>query len=328
MLAAYADGVTEGAPADVAEFLATLRPLADDLAFWKQTFEEMPRTEPEGLAFLASRAADSKRARPDDPSHIAGDVLRWVVKPPPTWAFYDAVERLENETTARLAVATLPQMDADRRRTAAGETVDRPVSLAVHTDPALSANIMERIENLRDIPLEAWEIQIQDDPKGTMTSGHAVDFASVVEEVPPGQGPLKPHEVREEFLRADEVNAGTALPAARLRFASWSDLSYEGEKAARDEMYARREQRAKACEYWVAALTAAAGMSPADALASLHARQEEFPAKVPGRDDPMSGNLPMIARVVEQHPDTLAALLAGMRDRLERQRLILTRHLR
>jgi hypothetical protein len=203
--------------------------------------------------------------------------------------------------------------------------VERAVT--VRTLIGLGSEFVALVENLRETPLEAWDVEIYDPPTAKFAHGRqSVDAAAVIEDGRPG-GRLRRGDVREMAIGAADDVSDAAMPRVVLSFALWSDLSFEGSPAMRDERFKMRERRAPQYEFWIAALSDAALKPAREALAYLGEKRAERRRQAPQEHDPLESNLESWESMVAREPGAVSSAIVYYRDLLREQHRLLTRHL-
>jgi hypothetical protein len=180
------------------------------------------------------------------------------------------------------------------------------------------------IENLRDIPIEAFGLEHVDPVSGRPTGGQRSDFC-LAEPGPDttGRSRIQPKEVREVRL-----SGAPGREVVRLSFVLFDDLSFEGRADERDQLLRARE--ATAADYAVAidAITRASALPPGEARAFVTARRAE--RALARRPDGRAHDVSVIDEFIRQltdSPDRAVAGAKGFLDHIERQRQRLIRHL-
>jgi hypothetical protein len=83
------------------------------------------------------------------------------------------------------------------------------------------------ITNLRELPLEAWEVDLHHPTSGIAGSWLMHDSCvSLTDTV--GSGRLRQHETREVLINNADDRPDSEMPRASLALALWNDLSWEG----------------------------------------------------------------------------------------------------
>jgi hypothetical protein len=320
-LAVFADGSHAGAEPEIAAYYKQQEALIADLTYWQRALQDLPRTSP-GAAetYLRNKIRERLQVDSRDPSGLSGSIGGWFgPMRAPDWA-YQMTDRTLKEIGTRIADAKLY-----RTHLAARPSVEQTIS--VRTLIGLGSEFVAVVENLRDTPLEAWNIDIYDPPTSRFPpGGQGFDAGQVIEDGRPG-GRLRRNEVREIGIRAaDDVPDG-ATPRVVLSFALWSDLTFEGSPAMRDELFRARERKAAQFEFWIAALSDAALKPPREALTFLREKRVERRRQAPQERDPLEGNLEAWESSLAREPELFSSRLITYRDRLQEQYRLLTRHL-
>jgi hypothetical protein len=327
-LVVFADGMVDGTLAAVTEFRRKQAALVTDLTVWQTGLDALPKSEADALRYLRQQRDAAIRDRPQDPSGIRGRVTQWLEGARPRgWAF-TAADSLKREITDRLSAAIRYRSGADgalRDRAALGTNL--AASVAVRPQSGQGLEFVALIENLRDTPLEAWELAIYDGPASRYPSSSRTEDACAVVDDQPGRGRIARNEVREISLGPADGAADSALPIAVVKTAIWSDLSWEGDPQARAERLRSREEDAQRFAFWIAALKSAeTRASMSDAVAFLATKRDERRRVAPEESDMLAANLQIWSAASQRTPAAKPADLAGYRRQLERQYQLLTRH--
>ena len=321
----FADGYYEGVAAAVEPWRKARQARIDDLRYWGGVFELMPRVSETDLrAYLASRLADRAGRRGQDPFEIQPpggklqNVLRQYPSGPEVWS---GLDRLRAETQSELAMLTRQPANAPA---AAGPVT----SAAILTqDRVASSKLVAAIENLRPVPVEAFGLEVVDAGTGRVRSGQRTDFC-VVDPDPAlsGRHRIQPHEIREMPLNLRE-EANAAPPLLRLSFVIFDDLVAEGNAAARAEVFRERETRAEDFAFAVAALDQAVARPVSEIQTLLIDKRAERTKQLPApgsRADSMA--IDELIRQAKESPDRMLANAKDMKERYERVRQRLVRH--
>jgi membrane associated rhomboid family serine protease len=187
------------------------------------------------------------------------------------------------------------------------------VRLRVVTSTA-SVRIVE-IENLRNVPLEAWTIAAVSRGVPPVVLANALTDVCCVET----EKPIPPRGTRRE-----DVSWVTRLPAgAQLApvAALFSDGSFEGRPADRDAILSHRNQQAEDLAYEIQVITEARGQPSSRAGAFLAERAESRARQAQSLHRPVAvNNLVALARSASSAPSEFDASAHAMLDRLTKQR--------
>jgi hypothetical protein len=320
-LVVFEDGYYEGVASAVEPWRKDRQARVDDLRYWDGVFNLMPRVSETDLrAYLTSRL-DDRAGRPgQDPNGMGSvigklrDVLRRYPSGPDVWS---GLDRLRAETKSELAGLT-----AQPAGKAAG-AVDAVTSAAILSqERAPSKSYAAAIENLRDVPIEAFGLELVDAGTNRQRSGLTSDLGPGQrpgESVSPRGGPIQPREVREVPL----LNADGAAPLVRLAFVIFDDASSEGRAAPRDELLDRRQKRAANLAFAIAALGQAAGRPAGEVEAFLLQKRAERARQLLAEG--ASGSLQLmeideLIRQAKESPERLVTNAKARQEELERQR--------
>jgi hypothetical protein len=188
-----------------------------------------------GLAYLRQQRDAAVRLRPDDPSRVRGRITQWLEGPRPRgWAFRQA-DALKDDVKTRLAAATRYR-DAASAAIRAGHPGSQLSALVTARAAAgQGLDIVALVRNLRDTPLEAWDLAIHDGPASQHPeSGRAWDGCGARD------GRLARDDVREVYLEPGDGPEDRPLPVLVIKSAIWADQSWEGDAAAHAEQLRRR----------------------------------------------------------------------------------------
>jgi hypothetical protein len=240
-LAVFADGVVDGTLAAVTTFRDKQAALVADLVAWQVVFNALPRTEPDALAMLRQHRDAAVRQRPEDVSRIRGQVTGWLEGARPRGWIFSVAESLKQAIPERLATATRYRdgaIAALQDRAALGTNLTSFVSARAASGQG--QNLMALVENLRDTPLEAFDLEIYDSPASRYpSSGRSYD-ACGVSRGQPGSGRVVRGETREIDLGPADSSEDRPLPVIVIKMAIWADQSWEGDPDMRAERLRQR----------------------------------------------------------------------------------------
>ena len=320
-LGGLAVGSHAGTEPEVAAYYTQQEALIADLTYWQGALQDLPRTSP-GAAetYLRNRIRERLQVDSRDPSQLSGSIGGWFgPMRAPDWA-YQMTDRTLKEIGTRIADAKLY-----RTHLAARPSVEQTVS--VRTLIGLGSEFVAVVENLRDTPLEAWNLDIYAPPTSRFPpGGQGFDAGQVIEDGRPG-GRLRQNEVREIGIRPADDLPDSATPRVVLTFALWSDLSWEGSAAMRDQLFKSRERQAAQYEFLIATLSDAALRPAREAIAFLRQKLTERRRQAPRDMDLLESNLESWEASVAREPEMFSSRLISYRDRLQEQYRLLTRHL-
>jgi len=318
-LAVFEDGSAEGTPGALEAWRKGRDERADDLKYWVQAFEKMPRiSEPDLRQFLAARVQERGRQAPQDPSTVRARVQRLLQQNPSGPDVWTPLDRLRATVRAELAdVPSEPTAGAESR--AAG-----PVSgVVLSWERADATEHVAVIENLRDVPIEAFGLETVDPVSGRPSGGQRSDFCLAEREpVTLGRNRIQPHEVREVPL-----GRSPGSEVLQLSFVLFDDLSFEGRPDQRDELLRDREATASDYAFAIDVITRASALPPDQVRTFVAAQRDEraLRPRLGGR----ASNVNVIDEFIRQlaeSPVRAAANAKGFLDHIERQRERLIRH--
>ena len=235
---------------------------------------------------------------------------------PPEWlATRLANYRDELENQRRLMMRPLFQAPAgppagSRATAVAVRLVQEPVTTVVAT-----------IENLRDVPIEAYEFATYDSPVPTSRASLRRSDSCVAIDGPGDR--IQPREVRSIPLGDRSVT-----PTGRLTMVLYDDLVFEGSIERRDDLLKSREKEADAYAYWIAALADARTKPPATLREFLALKRRDWIAEHPEGRVSVAQHVFEVTNRTDSRPELLVQSLDAIRARMERVRQALTRHLK
>jgi hypothetical protein len=262
-LAVFVDGYYEGQPESVKKFRQRRQQQVADLRYWVGVMEQMPLGSNDAIRVFLREQLVRHASRPGaSDSSFAGNLRGLTVEDvqrPPGWITGMLKHRVSE---AREYLARLEQPLTSGPEWLAG-SVD---SVAVSSAPAPGGALYARLENARDVPIEA--IGVRYSSGGSMTSDYCTSMES-----PPGHGPIRPGETR-EMLLPNARSAGGTLPNVTVTFVLFADLKFEGRREDVNELLRARERRAAAAAFSIAVLSEAILLQPDKILSfsSLKAR--------------------------------------------------------
>ena len=317
-LVLFADGSHAGSVDGLAEFRKEQEALIADLTFWQRTLQELPQTSRTAAhEYLREKVRERAVVESRDRADIRGQIEDWFGPYRSTdWPFVRAKDALR-QVTERLD-------DATRYRAHVDDDTAPEYAVAVWVASGHASDFVAVVENLRDTPLEAFELEYSDStttrPRGGVMSD--APFALLDDPRPGGRNS---GQVREfEIGPADDL-PDAAMPKATLSFALWRDLSWEGSTDSRARLFKQRQERAEQHAFWITALTEATLQSPADVLGFLRQKRSERRREAPYEPDLMGDTLDGWAKRADAA--SFPAFLNSYRRTLEQQHALLTRHL-
>lgn len=321
-LVVFEDGYYRGVTGTLERWRQARQERIDDLRYWSGVFDVMPRVSETDLrAYLASRLADRQDLENPSAMRVTErllDVLRRYPSGPDVWS---GLDRLRAET--KLELAALTRQPSGNAPPAAGPMTAAAI---VTQERAASTTLVTAIENLRDVPIEAFKVEIVDPGTNHMTSGLGSDFC-VVEPGPTDRQRIQPREIREVPLN---VKPDDQVPLVRLAAVIFDDLFVEGRRDARDELFLRREKTAEDYAFAIAALNQAAARPVAELHAFLVEKRAERAKQLQAEGRPRDTQLTEMDELIRQAKDSPDRLLANVKtrqERLEHVRKRLVRHL-
>jgi hypothetical protein len=333
-LAVFEDGWTEGEKDHVDAWVRVRERRVENASYWLDVLDRARgKTDEETKAILraalvARRLEIAERgARPGGPLDAWGEDYA-----------SSNLASLANETTprpdgwlARVLVHHRDQLMNFRRAmmrplfhapSAAGQTgASRVGSVAVRVVNEPMTSVFVTIENLRDVPIEAYEFRVYESPTQVgPSSGHRSDNCIVIDG--PGER-IQPREVR-----SIQLGDRAVTPAGQLRFVLYDDLTFEGSIEARNELFKRRERDAEEYAYWIAALGEARSKPPAEIREFLTTKRREWIQENENDRQSLLQQMQQMASFADTRPDAIHESIDARRARMERVRQALTRHLK
>ena len=165
----------------------------------------MPRiAEPAVREYVAARVLERARDASTDPSTVRARLQRVLQQYPSGPDVWIGLDRLRAE--ARRELAALP---AEPPAVNGGQPPAVISDVALTWERSAPTEFVATIENLRDVPIEAYGLEFVDPATNRVESGRGADFC-VGEPQPAerGSGRIQPHEVR-------EVSSGQLRPTVR-----------------------------------------------------------------------------------------------------------------
>ena len=321
-LAVFEDGYSEGHGPSLDEWIAERNERIEDLRYWVSAFMQMPRVSvAEMRGYLTDRVAEreSRQSHQNERvSHKVSDLMRrypegpYIIRP---------LDQLRKDIEADLIVATRAPTGEGRPRVV--DQVSAATVVSSETTPSKSYRVS--IENLRDVPIEAYKIDTLDAVTGKARGSLAGDFCLADPAVhQPGFGRIQPHETRELSQPFEESSV-------RLSYIMSDDLSFEGEPADRERLLRDREDQAAEYPLALAALSEAVTTKRGEIEAFLLDTLTRWVKQTQqsGKQRPLlAGPLESMLRDVRRSPDQFVLHADAMRAQFEQQYRRLTRHLR
>jgi hypothetical protein len=229
----------------------------------------MPRvSETELRAFLSDRVA----ARASGETHMSmrhvsdrvQELMKAVAQGDSIWP---RIERLRREVEAEYR-AMARQPSGGRAGTV--DSVTAAAVVGTELRPTVSYTVI--LENLRDVPIEAFAIEDYDVAAGRPSGWTGTDFCNLdPAQDRAGRGRILPHEKRD--LGAT-FGPGPTVPLAKLKYVMFDDLQFEGDPVERARLLRVRETRADEAAFALAALEEATE-KPASELEHFFVQKRE-----------------------------------------------------
>jgi hypothetical protein len=232
-LAVFEDGFAEGAARELGEWRQGRQEHLDDLTYWVHAFDAMPRiSDPEARAFLAARLIERRPAgqTPGVPRLAAANAspvhvrLQRIIDQYPTGPdVWIPLDRLRADVRRELAA-----VPAEPPRGRDGPITD----VGLSWEPATPTEFVARIENLRDVAIEAFGFELVDPITARPRSARRSDACGTSREPGrPGSARIQPKEVRDLALGSPPRDA-----ELRLSFVLFDDQVFEGSPEAREQL--------------------------------------------------------------------------------------------
>jgi hypothetical protein len=193
VLLEFADGYYEGAAGELQQFFADRAVLAEDLRYWIAALGRMPAglSNADAANYVRLAGERQKAQQPDRRSATASGVLGLDgVKRPAGW-MAQVLASKSQDLEAELRLATRHAERFAQVGMAAPVVEGRSARVAARTMPGI--RIVPVLENLRDVPLQAWSIVFRE--SGRATHSVTEDTCSARSEVP-FAGAIGPRESR------------------------------------------------------------------------------------------------------------------------------------
>lgn len=116
-------------------------------------------------------------------------------------------------------------------------------SVRLTSAPSTMSKLYGVIENLRDVPIEAFGLQRYEDSR--LRSGQTSDFCGL-KGAPIGSGPIQPGERREIALSWEKSTDGS-LPKVTVHFVMFEDSNFEGSASGRESVLNARQRHGNKC---------------------------------------------------------------------------------
>lgn len=315
-LVLFADGSFAGVADRLAMRLDRDEKHAVEIRYWMDVFNRLPRTQADAIAFLRQHVSERARLRVGEPYDRGPDIERWITaSPPETWT----LERAEAYRAGlEQDLARVTRFQAYRAAHGVGtmtvddvtiEGVDVRRELTGIEDPVIY------IENLRDVPIDAWTISWTSAPHSGPAGTGGRDMCGQRDR--PGEGPILPGERREMPLGiGDRIDA---LPQATLNGALWTDGHFEGDVAWRRRIFDTRQTDARVLNHWIALLREAAAMAPREALSFLRDKDDERKRQFPRERSVLGANIAGWTKMIENPRADLAQVLTRHADMFDRR---------
>jgi len=323
--AAFEDGYYEGRGPGFDRWVAMRNERREDLAYWVTVFASLPRVSEAELRKVLS---DHVAARSSGETHMTirhvsdrvQELMAWFPQASDIWARVDHLGRqVESEYRAITRVPSGKQPGAVDAVTAA--TV-----ASVDVRPAVSYTVI--IENLRDVPIEAFGVADFNLATGQFSGWTGSDFSKGDPTLDrAGSGRIMPHERRD---LGSIFGPQLTVPLATLYFVMFEDLQFEGAPVERVRLLRIREAQADEHVAALAALDEAAGKPASELEAFFAARREVYIKQLQGqgRIPPPGAALEGFVRTIRlTSAERFAAEIPATRQRIERDIARLRRHL-
>jgi hypothetical protein len=323
--AAFEDGYYEGSGRAFERWLAARDERREDLAYWTKALMSMPRiSEPELRTFLSDHVA--VRASGETHwtiSHVSDRVQSLLLWVPQGGGIWPRIDQLRKEVEAEyLAVTRTPP----EKQPGAAETGTAATVVSTDVRPAVSYTVI--LENLREVPIEAYSVADYDLARGRVSGWTGTDFCTSEPDAGrAGRGRIMPHEKRD--LGA-VFGSGPTVPLLKLYYVMFDDLQYEGEPVERVRLLKKREAQAEEHTFALAALDEAAGKPASELEAFLVQKREAYLRQMQrdGKGPAPAAQLEwFVGNIRRTSAERFAAEIPATRERLVGQIARLRRHL-
>ncbi len=325
VFAAFEDGYYEGRGRPLEQWLAARDERREDLAYWTKVFAAVPHTsEADMRRFLADRVAERASSETHmTQRHVSDRVQDLMLRFPSGPYLWEPLDALQKDVMADYAAVT--RVPANGAPSGAVDTVTAATVISSDVHPTQSYAVM--IENLRDVPIEAYGIQDFDLTTGHAKGGSSLDFCATDPARSSARGGrIMPHETRD---LGQAFGPGPVVPLAKMWFVMFGDLQFEGDPAERATLLNRREALAKEDAIVLDVLTQAATVPAAGIEAFLVQQREAYMKRLErdGRMPPPGGAFEeYLGRLRRTSAERFVHDIPAMRESLEAAIVRLTRH--
>jgi hypothetical protein len=319
----FEDGYYEGHGRSFDQWLAQRAERVEDLRYWVNAFNEMPRVSiAEMRRYLSDQIAEreSRRTVPQLAPHVSDRVSALLRQFPAGPFIVRPMDLLRQEVETDLIAAT--RVPADR--TPFGH-VDVVTAATVTSTEAVPSKVYSlTLENLRDAGIEAFGYY-KFERSGRPQGGAGEDYyLSDPAKPTPGRGRVQPHEVRDLYQQFE-----SPTPIVRLSYVMFDDYVFEGDASEREQLLTRRENEAAEFPAALAALAETIKKPPAEIESFLVERLATRikQTQVEGRFHSPVSPLDLMVAAVRRSPDQFLKDADATRVKYEQQYQRLTREI-
>jgi hypothetical protein len=324
-LAAFEDGYYEANGRNFDRWVTERTERREDLAYWVKAFISMPRvSEPALRTFLSDHVTARTSGEPRMTRHVSDTVQGLMRQFPEGPEIWPRLDRLRKEVETEYIAAT--RVPIGGARSGSVERVTAATVVSTELRPSTSYSIV--IENLRDVPIDAFGLENFDPANGRPKGGSWTDFC-VTDPAEPGprNERIPPHQKRDLGAK---FGPGPVVPLVKLSFVMFEDLQFEGDGARRGELLRARETRAEDAAFALATLDDASA-KPASELEGFFVARREAALKQRRRQGialPLEQTIEhFLLTIRSSSAERFLAEIPATRARLEGQIARLRRHL-
>jgi hypothetical protein len=322
--AIFADGRYEGRSAAVEPLLWTKQHRSQDLAFWLDVLNKVPKgSDQKKTDYLLAKAVE--RAGQPNGDRMPGVSVAGTLKPRlsgdrPAGSVSLVIDEYKPRIKAALRDATRPLVPI---------AANAGPSLVVRTVPFDQPDYIVHVENLRDdASVEAWMVGLIWTPGGRTQPYLGNDACTVDPAVDSGRGSggrIPPHQVRDIVVPG---HASLAASQIQLMMVLFDDLAFEGSVQQRNQVLGQREHLAPEYGYWIEVFKEARALPATRVKAFLEAKRSEHAQTLAAAGaGPGLSAVNEAVSALDRSPQTFPDWLARKLTALEGVYARLTRHL-
>lgn len=245
---------------------------------------------------------------------LAGFLVGWLTVPRELPPLERSSEHHDDRVVAILGVAASVVLAATAVFTAVqviGVRAKPVTSVRVELLPRSGGGFSLRIENFRDVPLEAYSIDVQ---SSRLPAFQQWRDERGFDDGQPGSGPIAPHERR--LVPLGDTSHQLRDPSVKIVSALFADGTFEGSWREYDTIILRRNAEADDADYWIGVIDEAKTKPPDQIAAFINTKiSEHQPASRPVQD-PGLGAIGFALHLAVDAPDRFATGIEPERERL------------